>query len=1227
MTLSAHPDAAARQAITDRLDATMLVEAGAGTGKTRALVDRVVALVARGTPIERIAAITFTERAAAELRERVRAGLDDRVADPAAAPEVVARCRVARAGLDRAQLSTIHSFGQSLLRALAAEAAIDPDMTVLDQMASERRFDERWRAALEDVDPDGPDGAAIDRALGRGLGVAGLRTLAAALAERADIAAAIAASPPTVTAPRWDVLGELARDVAAIDCTGVHDEDACLAHLHALRDMLDGVAATDGWERDALMPLAAALGSKKLGRTGRAPSWGGSARIDAARDVLGRTGERLVALLHESRAEALCGILPWVARITLADAERRRSEGTLVFGDLILWTRDLIRADPSARAALRERFDALLIDEFQDTDPWQVDIAEAFAATDAGDLDPGRLFLVGDPKQSIYRFRRADMAVYAAERRRVAEGGGLLPSLTGNRRSRAVVVEWVNTVIGALIDAETDAALQPAYVPISAERDVDLAGPGVAWFGGAADRPAVEIRMAEAGDVAAACRAVVEEGWQVGDRDGPPRPARLRDIAVLLPARTGLSGLERALRAEGVPYRVEGGSLVFRTQELRDLINCLTAIDDPSDEVAVVGALRSIAFACSDRELAEHRRAGLRFNYLAPALDAAGGPVAEALRCLRSHHLRRHDGSLARLVEGFVAERRMIEVGLVDGRSRDAYRRARFVLEQARAFETDGPQGLRAFVAWLEERTTGPVLDRDGSGLDDDEDAVRVLTVHASKGLEFPIVILAGIGANPPYAPPPTVSYDATGGLVATVGSKSNGRRLAVGDVEAAERREKDHQRAEGARLLYVAATRARDHLLVSLHHKERAATSSGAYRLVGAGAMDHAPEWQPPASRATAPLAPLGDLRVEPAPADHAAARADLVRRARTVRYTSATGIATAVAGERGAEGGGDEPWGRGRGGSRVGRAVHAAIQSLTLASGPQEVEAVAAAQAVAEAVPDRAGEIARLVRVALLSEAAMRARAAAGALREVPFALRRGDAVVEGFIDLVIPTAAGLEIVELEDRRRRARRGGRTPRRLPPAGRALRPGADRGHRAARRAHHLRVPARRCRGVTGRSGRAGPVGRRSGGRGVAVAGTSAYRDAGGDYRSVPGARPIAPTTLSRWAGVRRARRRRTSSRAPARPPPASITSRTATLIRSASYRATRSAHASMSRTSITSVPRSGAGGWSTATRTATVGPTRAPTTPRREGSEPTTSGSRGARRTGAARRLRRRCG
>ena len=192
----------------------------------------------------------------------------------------------------------------------------------------------------------------------------------------------------------------------------------------------------------------------------------------------------------------------------------------------------------------------------------------------------------------------------------------------------------MNGVFAKLIGAGDDPDVQPPYNAIHPERSVELRGPGVATMGEALKAPARDVRTIEARQLAALCRSVIDERWQVAERDETARDARFRDIAILIPRRTGLIALERELAKAGVPYRVESGSLIYRTQEIRDLVNCLTAIDDPADEVAVVAALRSPAFACSDIDLARHRAAGRRFNYHHRDIESWDGPVGDGLRAL-----------------------------------------------------------------------------------------------------------------------------------------------------------------------------------------------------------------------------------------------------------------------------------------------------------------------------------------------------------------------------------------------------------------------------------------------------------------------------------------------------------------------------------------------------------------------------------------------------------------
>ncbi len=1013
MIAAGSPDAEAWTRIQTMLDANMVVEAGAGTGKTRALVERVVALVRAGTPIDRIVAITFTEKAAAELRDRVRSGLERALRDH---PGQSGRFQTALDSLDRAAISTIHSFCQSLLYTFAPEAGLDPSFTVLDEVAAERRFEERWRSFLGSLGADQNAVQIIDRALRLGLTVDGLERLAWALAGTPDAAARLKVEVALPPEPQWPDLAGFIAEIDRLGLDRVPEDDRLRQRIQEVRSLLERLERTPAGEREFVLATAGKLTG--VGKnTGRQENWGGQESKEAARETVASIAETLSSVLAQCRQRALAGVLGLIIRFVEQEAESRAREGLLTFDDLIVMARDILAASPSAVNYLRDRYDVMLIDEFQDTDPLQMEIARAFATDPTtGRLEQGRFFVVGDPKQSIYRFRRADMAVYWKTLDDLIREGASKAELSLNRRSRPEVLSWVNAVFQRLM-ADDEPSVQPPYSGIQAERAARLAGPGVAWFGGALDAHAPEVRQRESEEVAARCLDILEEGWEVEDKGGAVRPASFRDVAILIPTRGILHALERALEAAGVPYRIEGGSLVYRTQEVRDLMNCLAAIDDPADEVAIVGALRSIAFACSDRELVLHKLAGGSFNYTRP-LDRGEPRVLEALRTLARYHGQRHGLSLAALVERFAAERQFADAGIAVRGDRNAFRRLRFVVEQARAFEADEPQSVRAFVDWMERRSQAEARDLESASLDDDEDAVRILTIHGAKGLEFPVVILAGLGSGPSPSSPIVLMDRDSGRVGVSMGRDDRNNRFTFGPYDELKAAEKRHLTAEDIRLLYVAATRARDHLLVSLYHSVRG-NGSQAKHLLEAGATDEAPEHVPrkpaPAARRPAFAGVTVDLAGAPAPGDFGAQRQTLIEASRRRRYTSATALKQ-VRSEEWKEQNPDEtePWARGRAGTQLGRAVHAAIQSLPLDATPAQIEAAAKAQAVAEAIPHRHREVAQLVHRALGSQAAERARNALRALREVPFAFERNGVTVEGFVDMLIEAADGLEIVD---------------------------------------------------------------------------------------------------------------------------------------------------------------------------------------------------------------------
>jgi ATP-dependent helicase/nuclease subunit A len=814
-------DAAARTRIETDLDVSMCVEAGAGTGKTTMLVRRIVALLRTGrATIDELAVITFTEKAAAELSARLRFALEEAVEQSDS--EERTRLSSALLALHRARVQTIHAFAADILRERPVEAGIDPQFDVLEDLASTLDFDTAYQRWLDDLLASSRE--EVEIAMRRGLELRNLRLIAEIVHEHRHVLP-LQMPPPPVPDPdayrKWAAHAVRELDECGPTCRDVADKS--FVWLDQVRDHLALVAQADEAELERLVLFESP--SPRL-RAGAKSNWSPDSNLDRVRAIYEELRNGLHPTLVDAlRSEAMCKMLGHVERFVTEYAEARRDAGTADFQDLLIRARDLVRDDPVVRDHFHRRSTHVLVDEFQDTDPIQAELvawttAEPGAEGDWRELVPaaGALFVVGDPKQSIYRFRGADIAAYDTVKR--GPLAGRLERLEQNFRSTGSVLEWVNAVFDRVFVEQV--GIQPANthlhaMPTTIEDLLDRSSVVAVHSTGewAQTHASTEARRVEESSLLARTiwRAVNAEAWPVRDRhaDDAVRPATWRDVAILLPTRTRVELLESALQAHGIPYRLEGGRGFYARQEVRDLISLLEAIDDPGDAIAIVAALRSLAFGCSDDELLLWRVANARFDYRHIGHEGPAN-VREALAVIADLHRAQRSFSLGELVRLAVERSGLIEAALTVPGGDQAAANILKVVDVAQSFASAGGGALRGFTTWLERNRDEEEREVDAPVAEERDDIVRIMTIHAAKGLEFPIVCLANIdGAGAGVVPP--IPDAERHQIQFTVGNDY--ARFSTPGWEDRKQEEKAALDAERERLLYVAVTRTRDHLVL----------------------------------------------------------------------------------------------------------------------------------------------------------------------------------------------------------------------------------------------------------------------------------------------------------------------------------------------------------------------------------------------------------------------------
>lgn len=1000
-----------------RLDTNIMLEAGAGTGKTTVMVERIYQLLATGTTtIDRIAAITFTDKAASELRDRIRVKLDQ-------APST-AYVRAARNELPGARITTVHSFASSIIRERPIEAGISPDPKMLNKVEASVLFEESWNDWLSTMVDSSP--AALRRAVMAGLRISDIKSLALVLYQNRDlISDAGVQSGGGQAAAAQRIMDSVANLKATISSllefarTCADPADSGRLNIEEVASDIGRIELSGVEAEHQILNLGAincSLGNKK--------NWTPEGSCQEQKERLKSIRAELNDLQQKVRSEIILDLISWLTGFVAFIGQAKTNSGSLDFQDLLILARNLLRDNLEVRRYFQDQFDALLVDEFQDTDPLQAEIAFFIAEQKPVasrwidvQLEPGKLFVVGDPKQSIYRFRRADIELYELVKSQI-QADGASYKITRNFRSRPEIIDWVNVVFRRLIKRPPGGgSYQPDYQDLHPGRqDAQVASghPPVIALGppkpSSDDQPmrSSQIRSAEAAHIASLIvRAVQTEHWKIGVKtqrsSGELQGAiRYKDISILLPQFTNVEIYEEQLQAHGIPYLLDGGKQYFQREELRIISAAISSIADPGDEIALIATLRSFLFGVSDEHLLLYRKEGGSFNYLMPGIAPAlkHPQIFHAFEVLAHIHTLQHKMSPASLIRLFLKRTGAIEISASRPRGTTRIQNLLKTVELARSFGS-APEGrsLSAFSYWLEKMEKSAPDEPDPILHSDSADAVRILTIHKSKGLEAHMVILADIASSEKMSRDRLLicrNNAGEPGLEASIGSKERGYFCTPG-YESLLASEQDKIEAQKIRLFYVAATRARDYLAISLYGAtDKDGRLQGFHRYLTEESLS-IPFDQPPSDTPRDESAGIdGEMPVKPMPEGHSEAAAaltqwrDNMRRALILGARVTTTNASELKGQappNSIRAAGEAAKAVADQGASLGSALHEVLEQAGFGE-TSDLEAIVSAKAEKWGLTQKAKTLlAELIRNVMGSEVIRRARSSKGLHKEIPF------------------------------------------------------------------------------------------------------------------------------------------------------------------------------------------------------------------------------------------------
>jgi ATP-dependent helicase/nuclease subunit A len=829
----------ARESAETTFDRNVVVVAGAGTGKTTLLVNRLVYLLMKEPApvlITQVVALTFTNKAATEMKVRLRERLVVLArpeADPVrsgdggavsredlrdryglSADAIALRAQAALNDLEKAQIGTLHSFAAHLLRLHPLESGVDPDFKEDDGLRFEEQFTAAWDCWLDEELSRAGQQHRLWRSVLSSTTLETVRTLARSLcSELIDLGTlqqqlASTTVPPVVLS--WiQHMGDRAEQLLkTYDRPKRRKVEQMLAATASLMRLMadNGLPGRQGLAMEEREWLSKDLGSAVGG-------WEKGDFKEAA--ALIQAAQQLLAVDHAFLNDLVTLLIPLVRNIR----ETFARQGWISFDGLLAGARTLLLEHPLVRERIKRDYRAVLVDEFQDTDPVQYEIILAVSERQGSQaahwhamvLEPGKLFIVGDPKQSIYAFRRADIEAFDRVVEKVTVDGGVAQTLTTNFRSDVAVLEPVNEVFDRLFERQP--LVQPANVRLEVrpQRRQASIEPGVRLSVTTPDGEA------ETFDAAGATRAESEVLARWLNDEVLSRPSvKPGHIALLFRKLTQADAYLDALRRHDIPYVIEGEKHFYRRQEVIDLVNLLRVLDHSHDEIALAGLLRSPLGGLTDRELYELKQAG-HFNYLhAVSLGSWSHARAAAVRRLYDHLAWLHRAiamlPLAEAIALMFDRLPILDLAAASLHGEQAVANLLKVKQTAASLADRPHMTLSGFVELMIARLDEQPDESESPLAEESLEAVHVLTIHKAKGLEFPIVVLPGLhqGSGRERSVP-QVSYDWSSGIYGL----SLDRHRSLGSL-LVQHKLRLREEAERRRVLYVGMTRAKELLLLS---------------------------------------------------------------------------------------------------------------------------------------------------------------------------------------------------------------------------------------------------------------------------------------------------------------------------------------------------------------------------------------------------------------------------